>query len=162
MAKLKIRDRPEPAALVSLLSKKAPKDEATAKEWFEILADHVSGQPFGSFQRQMLNSTRRSGFSQLQLELLSQMPIVPIRLRSEARIYVGCLPNDAFLLGMHGNNSIPNSSLFVDFGSRANTFLTTCGTKREPSVDDLAQVLLDDPHKFYELAKRPEAVRYYL
>lgn len=50
VAKLKIRDRPDPSALVSLLRKTAPKDEATAKEWFEILADHVSGEFFWSFK----------------------------------------------------------------------------------------------------------------
>jgi Protein of unknown function (DUF3684) len=41
---------------------------------------------------------------------------------------------------------------FVDFGTLANNFLSACGTKREPSVEEIAQILLEDPRKFYELA----------
>jgi Protein of unknown function (DUF3684) len=41
---------------------------------------------------------------------------------------------------------------FVDFGTAANSFLSACGTKREPSVEEIAQILLEDPRKFYELA----------
>jgi hypothetical protein len=41
---------------------------------------------------------------------------------------------------------------FIDFGSRGNAFLSACGTKHEPSVEEVAHILLDDPHRFYELA----------
>jgi hypothetical protein len=34
----------------------------------------------------------------------------------------------------------------------ANGFLSVCGTKREPSVEEIAQILLANPRKFYELA----------
>jgi len=43
--------------------------------------------------------------------------------------------------------------VFVDFGPLANGFLSACGTKREPSVEEVAQILLADPRKFYELAE---------
>lgn len=42
--------------------------------------------------------------------------------------------------------------VFVDFGSLANAFLSACGTKREPSVEEIAQILLSNPRRFYELA----------
>ena len=42
--------------------------------------------------------------------------------------------------------------VFVDFGPKANTFLSACGTKHEPSVEELTQILLSDPKKFYHLA----------
>jgi hypothetical protein len=44
---------------------------------------------------------------------------------------------------------------FVDFGALANAFLSACGTKHEPSVEEVAQILLADPYKFYELAGGP-------
>jgi hypothetical protein len=42
--------------------------------------------------------------------------------------------------------------VFVDFGQQANSFLAACGVKSEPSVEEIALALLNDPHKFYELA----------
>lgn len=41
---------------------------------------------------------------------------------------------------------------FVDFGTQANQFLSACGTKHEPTVEEIAQILLDNPHRFWELA----------
>ena len=47
--------------------------------------------------------------------------------------------------------------VFVDFGTLANSFLSACGTKHEPSVEEIVQMLLADPFKFYELANGPQA-----
>jgi Protein of unknown function (DUF3684) len=45
---------------------------------------------------------------------------------------------------------------FVDFGSAANSFLMACGAKQEPTIDEVAKTLLDDPRRFYELCEGPE------
>ena len=45
---------------------------------------------------------------------------------------------------------------FVDFGITANTFLSACGVKHEPSVEEIAKILLDDPRKFWALAEGRE------
>lgn len=42
---------------------------------------------------------------------------------------------------------------FVDFGLPANQFLSACGTKREPTVEEVAQILLENPRRFYETAE---------
>ena len=42
---------------------------------------------------------------------------------------------------------------FVDFGTQANQFLSACGTKHEPTVEEIAQILLEDPRRFYKLAE---------
>lgn len=42
--------------------------------------------------------------------------------------------------------------VFVDFGTKANNFLSACGVKHEPSVEEIVQILLADPRKFYDLA----------
>jgi hypothetical protein len=48
-----------------------------------------------------------------------------------------------------------HSKLFisVDFGPRANSFLSACGTKDEPSVEEIANILLNNPKQFYEIAE---------
>ena len=45
--------------------------------------------------------------------------------------------------------------VFINFGTRANAFLSACGTKHEPSVEEVVLTLLDDPHKFYSLTEGP-------
>jgi hypothetical protein len=45
--------------------------------------------------------------------------------------------------------------IFVDFGQAGNAFLIACGARQEPSVEELAKILLDDPRRFYELAQGP-------
>lgn len=42
--------------------------------------------------------------------------------------------------------------VFVDFGTKGNAFLTACGTKHEPSVEEIVQILLSDPKQFYHLS----------
>lgn len=42
--------------------------------------------------------------------------------------------------------------VFIDFGTKANAFLSACGTKHEPSVEEIVQILLTDPKKFYRLS----------
>jgi hypothetical protein len=44
--KLKIKDRPEPSALVTVLGMTPPKDETTARQWFGALAGHIAGSRF--------------------------------------------------------------------------------------------------------------------
>ena len=43
---------------------------------------------------------------------------------------------------------------FVDFGTSANSFLKACGTKGEPSVEDIVLTLLKDPKGFFDLGGR--------
>lgn len=47
--------------------------------------------------------------------------------------------------------------IFVDFGDLANSFLRRCGTKDEPSVDQIAALILSDPVRFRENAGSRQA-----
>ena len=40
----------------------------------------------------------------------------------------------------------------MNFGTGAILFLRACGAKNEPSEEDVAANLVDDPERFYELA----------
>lgn len=89
------------------------------------------------------------------LQKISETPFIPV----EPTGYKGDIkrlqPRRCFL----GN---PRSELhsklfgFVNFGARANEFLESCGTKQEPSIEDVARILLLDPRGAYELANGRE------
>jgi hypothetical protein len=94
-------------------------------------------------------------FSPDFLQKLSDTPFVPVESTGD-KVYIKRLrPIQCFL----GNQpSEPHSSLvaFVDFGTRGNKFLENCGTKQEPSIEDVARILLADPRMAYELANGRE------
>lgn len=61
-------------------------------------------------------------------------------------------PNQCYFAGDSRAQFHSKLFAFVDFGAPANTFLSVCGTKNEPSVEEVTRILLDNPHQFYELA----------
>ena len=61
-------------------------------------------------------------------------------------------PNQCYFKGESSPQFHSKLFVFVDFGTSANSFLKACGTKGEPSVEEIAQVLLKDPRGFFELA----------
>lgn len=79
------------------------------------------------------------------------MNIVPAL---EGSKYTGPLlvpPNQCYFKGGSHQEFYSRLFAFVDFGTSANSFLSACGTKEEPSVEDIAQLMSKDPHKFFEL-----------
>ena len=61
-------------------------------------------------------------------------------------------PNQCYFKSESSNQFHSKLFPFVDFGTPANSFLKACGTKREPSVEDIALILLNDPRRFFQLA----------
>lgn len=43
--------------------------------------------------------------------------------------------------------------LYVDYGTTANSFLEACGVKRQPSIEQLAGLIVGNPEKFLGLAQ---------
>ena len=62
-------------------------------------------------------------------------------------------PNQCYFKGESSGQFHSKLFVFVDFGTSANSFLKACGTKGEPSVEEIAQILLKDPRGFFELAE---------
>ncbi len=85
------------------------------------------------------------------LQKLSEIPFVPV----EATGYKGDIkilqPRRCFL-GKRPSELHSKLFAFVNFGTRANEFLKCCYSSEEPSAEDIAQVLLADPWRVYELA----------
>ncbi|KAI0252773.1 hypothetical protein BJV78DRAFT_1198868 [Lactifluus subvellereus] len=135
-SKLKLQSHPPTSELVTLLERSPPGDEATARQWFEVL----SGREF----------------SQAQLRKLSETSFVPVKSAGNKGVIQRLQPIQCYFAGIGGAEHHSKLFSFVDFGTRANTFLAACGTKQEPSVEEIAQILLANPRQFYELANGRE------
>ncbi|TFY51778.1 hypothetical protein EVJ58_g10387 [Rhodofomes roseus] len=133
LTKLKIHEHPPTAALVNLLQTSPPSNEASAREWFGVLAGRIAE------------------FTPAQLKTLSEMPIIPVTAPGEKQARL-MPPSQCYLRGQTEAQLHSKLFTFVDFGTRANQFLSACGSKQEPSVEEIAKIILDDPRKFYELA----------
>lgn len=99
--------------------------------------------------------TCQTDFSIEELRRLAQIPMVPVTTTPEkgGKPTLSHLPpNRCFFGGDAKANFHSKLFVFVDFGTAANGFLSACGTKQEPTVDEIAQILLADPHRFYDLA----------
>ncbi|KAG6829550.1 hypothetical protein H0H92_004219 [Tricholoma furcatifolium] len=135
LSKLKIRPHPPTAMVVDLLERTPPKDEAEARAWFSVLGSRVSD------------------FSSHELQRLSQMKMVPIL--SEDGKMRWLEPSRCYFGGDAQGKFHSKLFVFVNFGLVANGFLTACGTKHEPSVEEVVQILLEDPYRFYASAEGP-------
>ena len=62
-------------------------------------------------------------------------------------------PSQCYFKGESSGQFHSKLFIFVDFGTSGNSFLKACGTKGEPSVEEIAQILLKDPRGFFELAE---------
>jgi hypothetical protein len=150
---LKLKKKPPTSDLVTLLKRSPPGDEATARQWFEVLSRRVSGRisnlhPFES----VLNFSHcLVDFSRAELRELPEIPFVPVKSTGDKNITKRLQPSQCFL-GTANSELYSKLFVFVDFGTRANAFLGACGTRQEPSVEDIAQILVTEPRRAYELA----------
>ena len=105
---------------------------------------------------------RNTDFANSDLHRLSTVSFVPVKAEKGA---VGptmrWLPPTQCYLGNEAPESFHSKLfVFVDFGSGANAFLVACGTKSQPSIEEVTKILLADPRQFYELAHGPNKLVY--
>ncbi|PPQ89567.1 hypothetical protein CVT25_012239 [Psilocybe cyanescens] len=138
-SKLKIQDHPPVSQLMSLLQSKPPRTEPEARVLFRLLAERV-------------NDFRNS-----DLHTLSTTAFVPIKGDKDAAgpLFHWLPPSQCYLGGEGCESFHSKLFVFIDFGTAANAFLTACGTRSQPSVEEVAKILLNSPREFYELAQGP-------
>ncbi|KAJ6495551.1 hypothetical protein C8R47DRAFT_1213045 [Mycena vitilis] len=137
--KLKIQTNPAPSRLITLLETTPPKSEIEARKWFTVLAARISD------------------FANMDLQRLSKIPMVPTQPASP-KAQEGALqwlPPTQCFFGSETAGFHSKLFVFVDFGTAANGFLSACGTKHSPSIEEVSLMLLANPHRFYELANGP-------
>ena len=148
LTELGVQQHPPASALIQLLETRPPTDEETAGQWFGYLCDCISSM--SSFLSLFAYCSNNSlGFSQKELIRLSELLIVPARSSTgwqqlaPTQCYLGEGTRDEFHTKLF---------VFVNFGSTANSFLRACGSKDEPSIKDIAESLVEDPERFFNLA----------
>jgi hypothetical protein len=96
------------------------------------------------------------------LTKLLNIPFVRVRdTRNPAAIItILCRPNAIFFRPQDDSSTSSNLYsvyqrvfLYVDYGAAANAFLEACGVKRQPSIEQLAALMVGDPAKFLGLAQ---------
>ncbi|KAI6094846.1 hypothetical protein F5141DRAFT_1295920 [Pisolithus sp. B1] len=126
---LGVMQHPPTSELLNLLEKAPPPDEKSAIDWFEALSGHLATP---------------------DLAKLSGVPIVPtgpssaLKMLPPAKCYLHRGPKPVLYAKLF---------IFVDFGSKANHFLSACGSKNQVSTEDVAGVLIENPGRFFELAE---------
>jgi len=88
---------------------------------------------------------------------LAETSFVPVPASSESvELGTHWLPPTQCYLGQRSKDKFHSKLFkFVDFGAAGNAFLTACGAKQDPSVEELARILLEKPRAFYDLAQGP-------
>jgi hypothetical protein len=158
-SKLKLNNHPPTSELVTLLTKRSLEDEATARQWFEVLSGRVPGWLLHRYLFEAALSPHTHcvvDFSQAELRKLSEIPFVPVVSTGDKGIVQRLQPIQCYFSGTGGSELHSKLFAFVDFGPRANAFLGACGTRQEPSVEEIAQLLLADPRRIYQLANGRE------
>ncbi|KAH9061941.1 hypothetical protein EDB87DRAFT_1716602 [Lactarius vividus] len=143
--------------IITLLERSPPTDETTARQWFEVLSEHVRGAV--SSQPSLLGTMSPIVLVVLspeELRKLSETPFVPVKSTGGEGVIQRLPPKRCYFAGIGVTKLHARHFSFVDFGSRANRFLEACGVKYKPHVEEVAQILLADPRKIYELANDRE------
>jgi len=101
--------------------------------------------------------TRPQDFSRSELLKLAETSFVPVPASpGSVEPTTHWLPPTQCYLGQRSKDKFHSKLFkFVDFGAAGNAFLTACGAKQDPSVEELAKVLLEKPRAFYDLAQGP-------
>ncbi|KAL4070259.1 hypothetical protein J3A83DRAFT_4094106 [Scleroderma citrinum] len=141
--RLKIKDRPSTAAIVSVLQKKPPKNSREAQNWFELLA-------------------RKGGFTAEERKELSNLEIVPIVTTSSsgdsAADTVKWVRACQCFFEPPGESNSHHLKLFhfVRLSPVAHSFLEMCGAKSKPDHVDIVEALLRDAHGYLGIAGCPK------
>ncbi|KAF8131205.1 hypothetical protein EV363DRAFT_1584042 [Boletus edulis] len=128
---LGVRQHPPVSKILDLLEETPPRNRETARRWFEILYHHLST------------------FSPPDLTKLSGLPIVPT---GSSNTPILLPPTKCYL--DQGPKPPLHAKLFsfVNFSAKANYFLGACGLKNRVSIEDIAEVLIENPERFFKLA----------
>nr|XP_019011143.1 uncharacterized protein I206_04455 [Kwoniella pini CBS 10737]OCF49924.1 hypothetical protein I206_04455 [Kwoniella pini CBS 10737] len=136
-AKLGIQSDPPMEQLIEALKANVTRDTAKAKKIFEYMSTRL-GHSLGS-----------------TIDTLRSFPFIPVTSSNQDVNFYR--PNQVYFVTKDGGEDLYKSAFtFVDFGERANIFLRYCGVRSEPSVKDIAVLLMSEPHKMLEQAGSAE------
>ncbi|KAF9506993.1 hypothetical protein BS47DRAFT_1366980 [Hydnum rufescens UP504] len=132
--KLQLQYQPPTSLLISRLVANPPRALPEAQMVFEYLAGR---------------------FSAADLKQLKETPFIPF-VRVDKSLAKFIKPSECYI-GESAARLHSRVFTFVDFGKRASVFLQACGTKLEPSSQQIAEMLISNPKRFYELSGGSES-----
>lgn len=128
-AKLGVAAEPSPEFLVSALKRRKPENKEIAEKYFTYLST-------------------RSGYNHFKEDQLTELSSTPFVPTSDTEMVE---PSKCYL----GKPSLPlyeRLFAFVELAESSTHFLLACKAKREPTPDDIARALVQDPESFLRLA----------
>ncbi|KAG6369866.1 hypothetical protein JVT61DRAFT_13427 [Boletus reticuloceps] len=131
LVQLGVTQQPPTSKISDLLENTPPRDGQTARHWFEVLLDHISA------------------FSSSDRNKLLGLPFVPMGPPSALKFLP---PTKCYLNQGSKPKLYAKLSVFVNFGDRANDFLCACGLKNQVVIEDIAEVLIENPQQFFDFA----------
>ncbi|KAM5480898.1 hypothetical protein MaudMau93_007335 [Microsporum audouinii] len=126
--KFGVNQHPSINECITVLIQKRPESKAQARALFKYMASRVAE----------INPASAARLGQAAIIPISQ--ISPTEKSPAALHYVA--PRDCYLGDSEDYGDIFN---FVDFGTEANLFLLSCGSKRQPTHSELASILVKEP-----------------
>ncbi|WVW83952.1 hypothetical protein I302_105975 [Kwoniella bestiolae CBS 10118] len=138
-AKLGIQSDPPMSQLVEALKANVTRDTEKARKIFDYM------------------STRLGHSLSSSIDSLRNFAFIPVTsANGDVNFY---RPTQVYFVARDGGEELYKSAFtFVDFGDRANIFLRYCGVRSEPSVRDIAQLLMNEPGRM--LTQAGSAERY--
>ncbi len=156
LPKLGLRSNPTAPQLIGKLVNSPTKDETQARKIFEYLATvpEFSLNDFAQLRGSEFIPVRRS-----------KKPVSGESKESSATAAAPAAAGEVFLVapmncyfgGSASDVQFRDVFFYCDFGSVAGAFLKNCGVRNEPSIEEVAERLVSEPQRFYQLAGSADA-----
>ncbi|WVR07080.1 hypothetical protein IAU60_004119 [Kwoniella sp. DSM 27419] len=131
-AKLGVQTDPPMERLVKALLSNVTRDTVKARTMFEYM------------------STRLGQATSASIGPLRNAAFIPQSTLGEVNFY---RPNQVYFHSKDNGDDLYRSAFtFIDFGEQANAFLRFCGVRSEPSVKDIATLLISEPDRMLQQA----------
>ncbi|WVQ99431.1 hypothetical protein IAU59_006566 [Kwoniella sp. CBS 9459] len=135
-AKLSIQSDPSMDKLVRALLSNVTRDLDKAKKIFEYMSTQLG------------HSTTSS------IDPLRNAAFIPVKTANDVNLF---RPNQVYFTSKESGDDLYKTAFtFIDMSDRANIFLRYCGVRSEPSVKDIARLLMNEPERMLEQAGSAE------
>ncbi|KAJ1020756.1 hypothetical protein NDA16_004147 [Ustilago loliicola] len=153
LPKLGLRSNPTSTQLIGRLVNAPSKDEAQARKIFEYLATvpEFSLNDFAQLRGAEFIPVRRNKRPTSE-EASKDAAVAPA-----AGEVVLVAPMNCYFGGSASDAQFRDVFFYCDFGSVAGAFLKNCGVRNEPSIEEVAERLVSEPQRFYQLAGSADA-----
>ncbi len=152
LPKLGLRSNPTAAQLIYKLVNAPTRDEAQARKVFEYLATvpEFSLNDFASCE--LPSSSRASQQGRTASDAAKESSAA-----AASGEVVLVAPMNCYFGGSASDTQFKDVFFYCDFGSVAGAFLKNCGVRNEPSIEEVAERLVSEPQRFYQLAGSADA-----